>query len=156
MIICREHATKTSFCCCCWFYNAHLNSVTHMCAHTYTQSVPINTFHRAFPTKLIMRNRCHHQHRTTVLTALQTALRHRHQEINDRTTFVDDPRNPFYSTAHMYALYRLIPVQSFTESCHQAALPLPFMQSQACPCGQEALRDEGGRRLKRSRQELIK
>lgn len=110
------HTVTHSFCCRCFFsmqerchFFPHLDSVIiHMCTHTCAQSGPINIFHRAFHTKLIMRNRCHYQHRTTVLTALQTDLRHRHREMNDRTRFVDDPRNLFYSTAHICALYHLI------------------------------------------------
>lgn len=89
----------------CHFFS-HLDS--DICEHTHTQSVPIKIFHRVFHTKLIMRNRCHYQHRqrATALTALQTALRHRHREMNDRAIFVDDLRNLFYP--HMCALCRLI------------------------------------------------
>lgn len=69
-------------------------------ALTHTQSFPINVFRRAFHTKLIKRNRCHYQRRqrVTALTALQTALRPRRREMNDRMPFVDDPRNLIYST----------------------------------------------------------
>lgn len=100
-------------------FSAHFNSVMHMCAHTYTQSVPINTFHRAFHTKLIMRNRCHYQHRqgTTALTALQTALRRRNWEMNDRTAFVDDHAILFIPPPVCVFMTPYTALSLFSESC---------------------------------------